>query len=520
VAATGYTAVFEDDFSTDLGWSVGGTAADGMWERGTIIWGNRGDPEFDYDGNNTCYLTDNGNLMDNNTDVDDGFTSLISPVFDLSGGDATIHYARWFSNNAGSNPFTDEMNILISNNGGALWTELETIGPSGYEAEGGWYESNFIASEVIELTDNMKIRIMVSDDTEFGSVVEGAIDDFKIIRYECASNPPVITSETVPDWTVNQPYSYQMEVGGGVGALTWSDKYGDLGGTGLTMSSSGLISGTVTSTGPISFTAHVADETPDEDENYYTFNINEPVDITTTAMPEWTVDQPYSAEMQTTGGTGTKSWSDLYGDLSGSGLSVDASGLVTGTATAAATYSFTARATDQSGATDDQPLDITINPAVAVGSSTLPDARDGKSYSFQLEASGGTAPFTWKDLYNELFGTGLSVSETGLLSGTPSVGVTTISFTARVRDLSGSTGLASLELNILEPYICGDIDEDEFVGGILDIVYLINFRYKDGPPPPIMESSDVNNDGKFGDILDIVYLINFRYKEGPEPDCG
>jgi len=66
-------------------------------------------------------------------------------------------------------------------------------------------------------------------------------------------------------------------------------------------------------------------------------------------------------------------------------------------------------------------------------------------------------------------------------------------------------------------YICGDVDGDELVN-ILDIVYLINYKYKEGPAPDPLESADVNSD-ELVNILDIVYLINYKYKEGPEPVC-
>ncbi len=53
---------------------------------------------------------------------------------------------------------------------------------------------------------------------------------------------------------------------------------------------------------------------------------------------------------------------------------------------------------------------------------------------------------------------------------------------------------------------------------ILDIIYLIDHKFKDGPAPDPIESADVNNDGLV-DILDIIYLIDFKFKEGPEPAC-
>ncbi|MCP4631844.1 MAG: hypothetical protein GY855_02880 [candidate division Zixibacteria bacterium] len=66
-------------------------------------------------------------------------------------------------------------------------------------------------------------------------------------------------------------------------------------------------------------------------------------------------------------------------------------------------------------------------------------------------------------------------------------------------------------------YVCGDIDGNPGIN-ILDIVFLINYKYKSGPDPNPLESADVNHDLLLN-ILDIVYLINGLYKDGPEPDC-
>ncbi len=70
-------------------------------------------------------------------------------------------------------------------------------------------------------------------------------------------------------------------------------------------------------------------------------------------------------------------------------------------------------------------------------------------------------------------------------------------------------------------YICGNVDDDENdLVNILDIVYLINFKYKDGPPPVYLASADVDGDAQnLINILDIVYLINFKYKSGPDLLC-
>ncbi|MCP4706097.1 MAG: hypothetical protein GY865_15975 [candidate division Zixibacteria bacterium] len=65
--------------------------------------------------------------------------------------------------------------------------------------------------------------------------------------------------------------------------------------------------------------------------------------------------------------------------------------------------------------------------------------------------------------------------------------------------------------------ICGNVNEDQDVD-ILDIVYLINFKYKAGPPAIPEYAADVNSDENI-DILDIVHLINYKYKGGTAPQC-
>ncbi len=65
------------------------------------------------------------------------------------------------------------------------------------------------------------------------------------------------------------------------------------------------------------------------------------------------------------------------------------------------------------------------------------------------------------------------------------------------------------------PGIYGDANNDDAIN-ILDVIYIINYIYKDGPEaiPPYV--ANVNGDGAIN-ILDVIYLINFIYKDGPDP---
>jgi hypothetical protein len=78
----------------------------------------------------------------------------------------------------------------------------------------------------------------------------------------------------------------------------------------------------------------------------------------------------------------------------------------------------------------------------------------------------------------------------------------------------------------LSPFVLAEISCDCEPGeadgtppvNILDIVYLINYKYKGGPDPTPYEfcNGDPTCDCEVN-ILDIVYVINYKYKNGPDP---
>ena len=119
-----------------------------------------------------------------------GSTTLTSPVFDLSAtSDPRVGYARWFHNTWGDNPMTDTLVVEISNNNGGSWVNLETVGPSGAEVSGGWFVKMFRISDYLAPTAQVRVRFTTSDPPTFPSVVEAAVDAFKIVDYECEPPP-------------------------------------------------------------------------------------------------------------------------------------------------------------------------------------------------------------------------------------------------------------------------------------------------------------------------------------------
>ncbi len=68
------------------------------------------------------------------------------------------------------------------------------------------------------------------------------------------------------------------------------------------------------------------------------------------------------------------------------------------------------------------------------------------------------------------------------------------------------------------PYVAGDANGDELVA-LADVVYLINYLYKGGPPPDPLAAGDPNADCII-DIADVVYLLDYLYRGGPPPQPG
>ena len=66
----------------------------------------------------------------------------------------------------------------------------------------------------------------------------------------------------------------------------------------------------------------------------------------------------------------------------------------------------------------------------------MPNWETGNPYSYQLETDGAIGTVNWVDKYNDLDGTGFSMSSQGLVTGI-SAETATISFTAEDTDQIG-----------------------------------------------------------------------------------
>jgi choice-of-anchor B domain-containing protein len=124
----------------------------------------------------TCFITGNGPVGGaiGQADVDNGRTTLTSPVFDLSSlPEAVVSFYYWYVNDVGSNPGEDPFQIDISTNGGSTWTNVANILASNH----AWERYEFRVADVVAPGPNMRMRF-VAMDLGGGSVVEAGVDDF------------------------------------------------------------------------------------------------------------------------------------------------------------------------------------------------------------------------------------------------------------------------------------------------------------------------------------------------------
>ncbi|MBL8760714.1 MAG: hypothetical protein JNL50_05360 [Phycisphaerae bacterium] len=181
-SGVGLDTTLSDNFETNTGWTLSTTATAGAWERVVPSTGG-GDnaPPSDADGSGRCYVT--GNTL--NVDVDGGQTVLTSPMFDASGGNSYIQYARWYY--VSGFLASDTLDVQISNNNGSTWATVESLSPSSPEADGGWYTKQFQISSIIAPTSQMRVRF-IAKDTGLDSKVEAGIDAFAVLSPDCGGD--------------------------------------------------------------------------------------------------------------------------------------------------------------------------------------------------------------------------------------------------------------------------------------------------------------------------------------------
>lgn len=173
------------------------------------------------------------------------------------------------------------------------------------------------------------------------------------------------------------------------------------------------------------------------------------VQISVSTLPVGTVGSAYSYSVPASGGTPPYVWSVTSGTLP-AGLTINSKGTIHGTPVASGTTTFSVTAQDSEAipAVASATFGLTVVSELVVTSISLPSATDGAPYSANLQAAGGTAPYTWS-LLSGVLPTGLNLTETGAIAGTPTGSGTSL-FSVQVTDSESSvqTAIAQLQITV------------------------------------------------------------------------
>jgi uncharacterized protein YhjY with autotransporter beta-barrel domain len=256
-----------------------------------------------------------------------------------------------------------------------------------------------------------------------------------------------IDPSSLSSGTVGQAYSQTLTASQGTGPYTYATVSDSLP-AGLSLSSSGSLSGTPSASGSFSFTVQATDSYGATGSQSYTLAIALPVPVANDVVDAKVAANSTSNVIGlSTSGTVT---SVAVASQAGHGTAVASGSSISYTPTAgySGTDSFTYTASNSSGTSAPATVTVTITePALVFASTSLPAGTMGQSYSQNVSAAQGAAPYSYTITLGSL-PPGLSLnSATGQITGTPTQ-QGSFDFTVQATDSCGVKGVQSYTLQI------------------------------------------------------------------------
>ncbi len=241
---------------------------------------------------------------------------------------------------------------------------------------------------------------------------------------------------------VGRPYNGTLTATGGTAPRVFAVSSGVFP-LGVTLNADGTLSGTPSQAGSYTFQAEVSDANGFRTTRTYTLVVEPALSIAAGSHPVATVGAPYTTSFTAVGGRAPFVFSSAG---SPPGLTLSTNGTLSGTPSAAGTFSFTVQVVDAGAFSATSARTITVKPELLLGESTLPTGTAGTPYTALFTASGGTPPYQFRKYAGQI-PAGLTLSADGTLSGTPTArGSGT--FIVQVSDANGVTDERQFTLSI------------------------------------------------------------------------
>ncbi len=229
-----------------------------------------------------------------------------------------------------------------------------------------------------------------------------------------------ISTTSLPNGTVGVPYSVQLQTLGGTGPYKWK-KTAKLP-TGLSISSTGLLSGTPSSkaVGTQSVGVTVTSNKTSTASATLPLTVDEAPVITSSNAVSFD-DNTASSFTATSTGFPAPSYTET-GALP-TGVTLSSAGVLSGTPVLPGSpanttvFPITIRANNGIGSPGSQSFSLTVFAPLVITTTSLPSGAPGAAYSGQLAAAGGLTPYKWKKLSSLPKGLKLNAA-TGAITGT------------------------------------------------------------------------------------------------------
>jgi streptogramin lyase len=258
----------------------------------------------------------------------------------------------------------------------------------------------------------------------------------------------IFTTEALPPASIGTPYQQQI-VAQCATPITWSVGSGALP-SGLSLAASGILSGTPSKLETANFTLLATSVAGKTGSKAFSIPVYTPIFIIPEILPDGVLNGGYIQTFIATGGSNNYSWAVDSGALP-PGLTFGPVylnpnvGKLSGVPIVNGTYTFTIKVTDSSGLVFTKTYSMTIGTVVFYTNS-LPKGSLGSSYSTQIQAMGGTSPYTYSLISGTLPG-GLFFQSNGTISGTPTT-FGQFPLTVQAQDSAGVTCAKNFTLTI------------------------------------------------------------------------